>query len=244
MHVIRGGQLSRDERRLLVGLGRRVCRDWRCTDHGIWEIRGERRQHTYSKATCWAALDCLIDLAEQGVLSAPADYFRRERDAIRAAVEEQGYSRVCNSYTATFDSSEPDASLLLLPRYRYCEAADPRMVGTFAFVDSQLGVGPLLYRYRAGLDGLEGKESTFGACSFWAVDYLARAGRVAEARDRYERLLNYANDLGLYGEEIDAETGAAVGNFPQAFTHIGLINAALSLAKAESHSDKNGRSAA
>ncbi|MEZ2141798.1 glycoside hydrolase family 15 protein [Bradyrhizobium sp. DN5] len=244
MHVSRGGQLGRGERRLLVGLGRRVCQVWRYTDHGIWEIRGERRQHTYSKVTCWAALDCLIELAKQGVLSAPADDFRRERDAIRAAIEEQGYSRVCSSYTAAFDSVEPDASLLLLPRYRYCKANDPRMVSTFAFVDSELGVGPLLYRYRANCDGLEGKESTFAACSFWAVDYLARVGRVAEARDRFERLLDYANDLGLYGEEIDAETGAAVGNFPQAFTHIGLINAALSLAEAERRDDGNRRSSA
>jgi GH15 family glucan-1,4-alpha-glucosidase len=237
-HVNRGGQLSRSGRRLLAGLGRSVCQDWRNTDHGIWEIRGEGRHHTYSKASCWAALDCLIDMAEQGVLSVPLDRFRQERDAIRDMIEEQGYSQARNSYTGIFGSEEADASLLLLPRYRYCDPNHPRMAGTFAYLDAQLGAGPLLYRYRAGFDDLPGEESPFGVCSFWAVDYLARAGRLAEALDRFERLLGYASALGLYAEEIDAKSGAAIGNFPQAFTHIGLLNAALSLAEAE---DRAGR---
>lgn len=240
LHVNAGGQLSRDERWMLAGLGRSICQDWRNADHGIWEVRGEARHHTYSKVTCWTALDCLVDLAEKGVLSAPIDRFRQERDAIRATVEEQGFSPSRNSFTATFGSEDADASLLLLPRYRYCDPNDPRMVGTFAYIDSELGVGPLLYRYGSGFDGLEGNESPFGACSFWAIDYLARAGRVAEARDRFERILSYANDVGLYAEEIDAKTGAAIGNFPQAFTHIGLINAALSLDEAETRSKENG----
>lgn len=104
----------------------------------------------------------------------------------------------------------------------------------------ELGCGALLYRYRKGFDGLEGAESPFGICSFWAVDYLARAGRIDEAGGRFERLLSYANDVGLYAEEIDAETGAAIGNFPQAFTHVGLINAALSLTHARRQANREG----
>ncbi|MGE3280037.1 MAG: glycoside hydrolase family 15 protein [Alphaproteobacteria bacterium] len=232
-HAARGGDLSRSERRMLTGLGHCVCRDWNYQDHGIWEIRGAQRHYTYSKVTCWAALDCLVDLSERGVLSGSADKWRHVRDEIRAAIEQHGFNPTCNSYTSFFGSAEPDASLLLMPRYRYCEPDEPRMAGTFSYIDRELAVGPLVYRYRPGLDGLDGNESAFGFCSFWAVDYLAKAGELNAARLRFEQLLKHASDIGLYGEEIDAGTGEAIGNFPQAFTHIGLINAALSLAAAE-----------
>lgn len=232
MHAKAGGTLNRDQCRMVAGLGRSVCRSWRNTDHGIWEMRDAGRHHTYSKATCWAALDCLVQLGEGGFISASLDDFRRERDAIRAAVEEKGFDPARGSYTGVFGGQEPDASLLLLPRYQYCAADDPRMIGTFRYIDARLAAGPLLYRYPASYGALEGQESPFGACSFWAVDYLAKAGRVAQARERFEQLLGYANDLGLYAEEIDARTGEAIGNFPQAFTHIALISAALSLAQA------------
>lgn len=233
MHAKAGGHLSRDQRHMLAGLGRSVCRSWRSPDHGIWEMRDAGRHHTYSKATCWAALDCLVQLGKSGVVSGPLDAFRRERDAIRAAVEEQGFNPALNSYTGVFGGQEPDASLLLLPRYRYCAASDPRMTGTFGHIEARLSAGPLVYRYPALYDALEGQESPFAACSFWAVDYLAKAGRLSQARERFEQLLGYANDLGLYAEEIDEHTGQAIGNFPQAFTHIALIDAALSLAEAE-----------
>jgi GH15 family glucan-1,4-alpha-glucosidase len=237
-YVTRGGEISRDGRRMLVGFGKSVCRHWRRPDHGIWEMRGDRRHHTYSKVACWAALNCLIDLARLGIISVPLTRFLRERDALRAAVEAEGFNTELNSYVGTFNSLAADASLLLLPRYRFCDAADPKMIGTFTHLDAKLSSGALMYRYRHGYDELEGEESPFGICSFWAVDYLAQLGQVEAAERRFERLLSYGNDVGLFGEEIDAETGAAIGNFPQAFTHVGLINAAMSLARAGKSTDR------
>lgn len=231
-YVMRGGRISRDSQRMLVRLGKTVCREWRQADHGIWEIRSEERHHTHSKVTCWAALDCLLQLAEQDVLSVPGPLFRRERDAIRDAIEADGFNHDINSYSGVFNSRMADASLLLIPRFRYLKGNDPRMIGTLKYLDQKLGSGALMYRYRHGFDRLPGSEQPFGICSFWAVEALARAGRTDEARARFEQLLSYANDVGLYGEEIDAVTGEAIGNFPQAFTHVGLIDAALSLAAA------------
>ncbi|HET9664996.1 MAG TPA: glycoside hydrolase family 15 protein, partial [Burkholderiales bacterium] len=174
-YVMRGHQLSRDDCSMLAGLGKTVIREWRKPDHGIWEFRGAPRHNTYSKVTCWAALDCLADLAERGVLSVPIEQFRQERDAIREIVEADGFNTELDSYVGSFGTEVADASLLLLPRYRYCEAADPRMAGTMAYLDRQLATGALLYRYREGTDELEGHESPFGICSFWAVETLARA---------------------------------------------------------------------
>lgn len=231
-HVMAGGDIGRHERRMLVGFGNSVCRLWRQADDGIWEIRGNRRHYTYSKVSCWAALDCLVMLADKGVISVSADRFRQERDAIGERIEKEAFNRSINSYIGVLDASPwADASLLLLPRYRYCSADDPRMTGTFDYLDSELSCGPLMFRYRTGTDGMEGEEHPFGICSFWAVDYLARAGRGEEATKRFEQLLDMANDLGLYAEEIEPGTGAAIGNFPQAFTHVGLINAAVSLSR-------------
>lgn len=231
-YLARGGEMSRDGYKMLAGFGKSVCKEWRRADHGIWEVRGETRHYTYSKVACWAALDCLVELAKEGSLSVPVGDFSRARDDIRALIEEEGYDDELGSYTGAFGHRAADASLLLMPRYRYCHANDPRMKGTFAHLDSELGSGALMYRYRDGFDELEGDEHPFGICSFWSVDYLARAGRIEEATARFEQLLGYCNDVGLYGEEIDAGTGAAIGNFPQAFTHVGLINAAVSLAQA------------
>jgi GH15 family glucan-1,4-alpha-glucosidase len=231
-YMTRGGEISHDGRRMLAGFGENVCRHWRRPDHGIWEMRGDPRHHTYSKVACWAALDCLVDLDRRGIMSVPLSRFLRERDAIRAAVEAEGFNEELNSYVGTFGSLAADASLLLLPRYRYCDAVDLKMIGTFTHLDAKLSSEALMYRYRHGYDELEGEESPFGICSFWAVDYLAQSGQVEAAKGRFERLLSYANDVGLFGEEIDAVTGAAIGNFPQAFTHVGLINAAMSLARA------------
>jgi GH15 family glucan-1,4-alpha-glucosidase len=228
-YLCRGGSLDAFEKKLLVDFGKRVCAIWDRPDNGIWEIRGERRHYVHSKVLCWAALDRLIKLSEAGLVKAPADQFRHQRNAIREAIETRGYSAERGGYVANFEGTAADASLLLLPRYGYKSADDPRMAGTFRMIREELAHGSLLERYSRGHDGLRSQEGAFGICSFWQVDYLARCQKVREATETFEDLLRYGNDVGLYAEEIDLQTGAALGNFPQAFTHVGLIGAALSL---------------
>jgi GH15 family glucan-1,4-alpha-glucosidase len=168
---------------------------------------------------------------EAGQVRLSVDRFRAERETIRAAVEAHGYNQRLESYTRIFDGDELDASLLTLPLHGYVDGTHPRMRATCARIHEQLARGPLVYRYQGADDGLPPGEGAFGICSFWAVECLARGGNLARATQAFELLLGYANDLGLYAEEIDPETAASLGNFPQAFTHVGLINAALTLAQ-------------
>jgi GH15 family glucan-1,4-alpha-glucosidase len=227
----RGGRFARDATRLLNGLGRTVCERWQEPDEGIWEGRAGRFHHTYSKALCWVALDRLVELHDMLDLDLDVDRFRANRDAIRAAIETRGYNERLQSYTRVFDGDDLDASLLLLPLYGYIEATHPRMDATCQRIHEQLGRDGLIYRYLEQTDdGLPPGEGAFGICSFWAVECRARGGDRDGAERTFAHLLTYANDVGLLGEEIDPDTGAALGNFPQAFTHIGLINAALTLA--------------
>jgi GH15 family glucan-1,4-alpha-glucosidase len=230
--VEHGGTLDFAKARCIAGFGRTVCRLWREPDEGIWEARGARKHHTYSKIMCWVALDRLLKLASEGHVRIPEQRFRHEREAIAQAVEQQGFSRRLGSYVATFGGETPDASLLLAARSGFRRADDPRMRGTYELIERELGVDGMLYRYPPGSDGLPGNEGTFGIASFWAVEYLALAGRIDEARARFEALLTKSNDVGLFAEEIDPETGEALGNFPQAFTHVGLITAANALQRA------------
>lgn len=232
-YIERGGEIDAGEARCLAGFGLQVCKLWREPDEGIWEPRGPRTHHTHSKIMCWVALDRLLKLASMRKLRVPVAQFRRERDAIEDAVERRGFNKELNSYVGEFDGSLPDASLLLAARSGYRRADDPRMQGTYELIQDRLAADGLLYRYFPGSDGLPGREGAFGIAGFWAVEYLALAGRVAEARERFEDLLGRANDLGLYAEEIDPVSGAALGNFPQAFTHVGLIAAALAIYRAE-----------
>jgi len=233
-YVMRGGRLDGWHVRMLRKLGDEVCRRWREPDEGIWEIRSGRQQHTYSKVMCWIALDRLIKMHTEGHVRVPAGRYRSVRGEIREVVEQRGYNTELDSYVTTLDGNQVDASLLLLPIYGYTEAGAPRMRSTYARIQDELGHDSLLYRYAPGTDdGLRSEEGAFGLCSFWDEDILARRGDVEEAKAHMEKMLPYANDLGLFAEEIDPQTGAALGNFPQAFTHIGFINAALSIAKAE-----------
>jgi GH15 family glucan-1,4-alpha-glucosidase len=228
-----GGRLDRASRKLLDGIGHTVVRRWREPDDGIWEVRSGRQHHVHSKVLCWVALDRLIEMEEAGHLDGCSDEFQGEREALRQVIEERGFNEGLGAYTRTLDGADLDASVLLLPLYGYCDAGSPRMRSTVRAVRGYLGEGPLLYRYRAG-DGLPEGEGTFGICAFWLVECLARAGEMGEATGLFEQLLGYANDVGLYAEEIDPASGEALGNFPQGFTHIGLINAALTLAEAGS----------
>ena len=227
-----GGRFDRDATGLLAGVGRTVCERWREPDEGIWEGRAGRFHHTHSKILCWVALDRLIELHETHGLRIDVARFRAERDAIRAAVETRGYNDRIGSYTRLLDGDDLDASLLTLPFYGYAEATDPRMASTCARIHERLGRNGLIDRYAEGSgDGLPAGEGAFGICGFWGVECRARGGDLGGAIASFERLLGYANDVGLFGEEIDPTTGATLGNFPQAFTHLGVINAALTLAE-------------
>ncbi len=228
--TVRGGRLDRGTRRMLAGFGDTVCRRWSEPDEGIWEPRGGRRHNTYSKAMCWVALERLCRLNDEGHISAPTARYRQVQREIRDAIETRGFSQTLDSYVSALDNDTVDAALLLLSRYGYADATSARMHTTYHRIRQTLGADGLLYRYLGDDDGLPGHEGAFGICSFWAVSYLAQAGRHDEAAAAFEHVLSYANDLGLFAEEIDPTTGASLGNFPQAFTHVGLIDAALQLA--------------
>lgn len=224
-----GGSIDGATADMLVGFGREVCRDWDQPDQGIWEERGPGRDFVHSRALSWAALQRLLELHEKGHLPRlPAAEFARARDEIRHDVETLGWSEQLQSYTRTLGGSSVDASLLLLPWYGYCKADSPRMRGTWRRIRERLGLGRGFFRRYDG--PLTRGEGAFGICSFWAAEFLALGGgSLEEAQEHFESLLGFANDVGLYGEEIEPETGAALGNFPQAYTHVGLINAALSI---------------
>ena len=227
------GAFDRDTTHLLQGLGHTVCRRWREPDEGIWEIRAGRQHHTHSKVLCWVALDRLLTMHKQGHLrltTSALDRFQEERGALRTEIEVHGYNEQLQTYTRTFDGDDLDASLLTLPLYGYISGTHPRMRATCQRVRGHLGRGALVSRYSSATDdGLAPGEGAFGICSFWAVECLARGDEIAAATQAFEELLTYANEVGLYAEQIDLATGAALGNFPQAFTHIGLIDAALTL---------------
>jgi GH15 family glucan-1,4-alpha-glucosidase len=206
-----------------------VCTLWREPDEGIWEIRAGRRHHTYSKAMCWVALDRLLRLHAAGLLRVPVERFQREQAAIREQIERRGFDESIGSYVSVLDGDAVDASLLQLGRSGYADPASVRMRGTLAMVRARLGRNGLIQRYLTD-DGLPPGEGAFGICSFWAVTAQALAGDRDGAGKTFEFLLGHANDVGLFAEEIDPESGALLGNFPQAFTHVGLIDAAVTLA--------------
>ncbi len=227
-----GGRLDRDTGRRLAGIADLVCRTWTQPDSGIWEVRSEPTHFTHSKMMCWVALDRALRLSHAGhVPSKHAATWRRERRAIRDFIETRCWSVDLRSYTRQAGGEELDASLLLGVLFGY-ESPDPeRLPATVDAIRRELGHGPLLARYD-GDDGLEGTDGAFLCCSFWLADALARIGRVDEATALMEQLLALANDVGLYAEELDAQTNELLGNTPQALVHLALINAAVSIGKA------------
>jgi GH15 family glucan-1,4-alpha-glucosidase len=233
-HFVRsGGKLQADEQKLLAGFGEMVCKHWREPDQGIWEIRGAKRHYTFSKVMCWVALDSLIKLHEQGCIRIDLERLHQEREAIAQAIETRGFNESLGSYAAELDGDRLDAAVLLMGCLGYKDPGHARMRATFDRIRERLGSDGLLYRYEQGADRFAEPEGAFGICSFWAVDNLAKRGDLADATEAFEHILTFANDLGLYAEEIDVATGAALGNFPQAFTHVGLINAAMALVEAQ-----------
>jgi pentatricopeptide repeat protein len=237
-YVERGGRLDDAEKNLIAMFARMACEVWREPDHGIWEIRTAPRQNTHSKLMCWAALDRALRIHTSHPLPIDAARLARKREAIRADIEANAWNPRMGSYAGVYGTDAADASLLLMPRFGYIQACDPRMLGTTRHVLQQLTVDGLLYRYPPGTryDGIAGGEHLFAICNFWCVDCLARQGRVDEARALYERLLSLRTPTGLYAEEFDVRSGRPVGNFPQAFSHVGSITAALSLRAATQRS--------
>jgi GH15 family glucan-1,4-alpha-glucosidase len=241
--INRGNAFSPAERRLLSRVGDVVCSMWRQKDDGIWEVRNMRRHNTFSKVMCWSALDNLVKLGDKDMLSIPREKFTRNRDEIYAEVMEKAFDRNINSFVGAYGESYVDATALLLPRNGFIEASDPRMLGTWERIKERLDHDGWIMRYESGVDGMAGEEGAFGICSFWAVDFLARAGKLDEAKERLDRLVNSANDVGLYAEELDTRTGEFLGNIPQAFTHTGFINAVLTVDRIERgrHPDRKDR---
>jgi GH15 family glucan-1,4-alpha-glucosidase len=216
--------------RALIGLGKYVAEHWDEPDEGIWEPRSGRVNHTNSRLMCWTALDRLLALGEKGRLqNVPREWFTRERDRMRAQIEQRAWNEDLQSYVATLDGDDLDATLLRLAWYGFEHADSKRMKSTYQKIREELGAGnDLLYRYKR-----TPPEGAFGICGFWGVEQLALAGSLREAHRAFQNLAQYGNDLGLFAEEIDPQTGDALGNFPQAFTHVGLISAALTLAEQE-----------
>jgi GH15 family glucan-1,4-alpha-glucosidase len=227
----RGAELDRDIGRRLAEIADLVCKIWRETDSGIWEVRSEPLHFTQSKMLCFVALTRAIELADANVIPGKnSEQWRREATAIQDFVESRCFSPSKGAYVRAAGSEELDASLLLASLAGYSKGDDPRLVATIDAIRRELGRGPLLYRYLCE-DGLRGHEGVFLPCSFWLVEALARAGRFDEAGELMEQLLDLANDVGLYAEEIEPETGDFLGNFPQGLVHLALVSAAVCYAE-------------
>jgi GH15 family glucan-1,4-alpha-glucosidase len=205
---------------------------WREPDEGIWEVRGGRQQFTHSKMMAWLAFDRAVKLVEHCNCAADQEHLERwqaVRDEIHREVCERGYNAKKNAFTQVYGSDELDASLLMMALTGFLPIEDERVVGTIEAIQRELTHDGLILRYRThanNVDGLPGGEGVFLPCSFWMADCLHLLGRTAEARELFERLLALRNDLGLLSEEYDPRAGRQLGNFPQAFTHVALINTA------------------
>jgi GH15 family glucan-1,4-alpha-glucosidase len=228
-----GHKLSPDVAKWVEWVADHVIDVWERPDEGIWEIRGEPQHFVYSKAMAWLALDRAILLAEQYGLEGDVARWHEERERIKQDVIEQGFDEESNSFTASYECKEIDAANLRLGLMEFLPPDDPRIQGTIDRVMDELMSGNCLVKRYMYDDGLPGVEGAFGLCTFWLVDMLALSGRLEEARKVFDAMVARASHLGLYSEEIDPETGAFLGNFPQAFTHIGLINSTIYLAYAE-----------
>jgi GH15 family glucan-1,4-alpha-glucosidase len=223
------GQTGRE----IANIADYVAQHWRDRDSGIWEVRSEATHFIQSKALCWVALDRACVLGARGLIPDRRARWRSEADAIRSFVAAEGWDENRQSYVRAPDMRELDAGLLTMAILSYDDPKSERVRGTVEAIRRELMAGPFVYRYR-GEDGVAGEEGAFLTCSFWLADALARQGRLAEARSLMDELIAAANDVGLYSEEIDPATGEFLGNFPQGLTHLALINAAVSIADAES----------
>ena len=220
-----------------------VCDNWSRTDEGIWEVRGGRQHFVYSKVMCWVAIDRALRLADKRSFPADRERWQKVRDQIYEEIMERGWNPSRQAFVQAYDSDALDASTLIMPLVFLMSPTDPRMISTLDSINRSPDKGglvsnSLVYRYDVGrtLDGVAGSEGTFNICSFWLVEAMTRAGRtdrsrLDDARLMFEKMLSYANHLGLYAEET-GHSGESLGNFPQAFTHLALISAAFNLNRA------------
>lgn len=233
LHAARVAGLPPDENawRIQRGIVSFLEGDWRKPDNGIWEVRGPQRHFTHSKVMAWVAMDRAVKSVEQFGTPGDAAKWAAVRDAIRSEVLEQGFNTKLNAFVQYYGSDQPDASLLMLPLTGFIDARDPRMIGTVKLIQDRLTYDGFLRRYENehDVDGLPPGEGAFLLCTFWLVDNLALQGRFSEAEEIYERLVALRNDVGLLSEQYDPETKRMLGNFPQAFSHVGLINSARNL---------------
>jgi GH15 family glucan-1,4-alpha-glucosidase len=216
---------------------------WREPDDGIWEVRGPRRHFTHSKVMAWVAIDRAIKTAEEYNMVGPVDEWKAIRQEIHDQVCDQGFNATKGSFTQYYGSDQLDASLLMIPLVGFLPAHDPRVRGTIEAIERELVDGGFVLRYRTvdtgDVDGLSGREGAFLACSFWLADCLSMLGRDHDARQLLDRLMGLRNDLGLLSEEYDPVAGRLVGNFPQAFSHVSLVNSASKLAGDEKPSQSH-----
>ena len=220
--------------RVLRGLVDWVSKNWHLPDYSIWEVRGEVRHYVFSKVMSWVALDRGIRMAEELSLESDTAAWRVARDALHAEIMERGWSESRQSFVQSYGDEALDAAALAIPMVRFLPWNHPRVHSTVRTVARELTTidGELVYRYRHP-DGLEGEEGAFSICTFWLAQALAMIGEKERAERVFRRMLRHANHVGLYSEEIDPATGEFLGNFPQAFTHIALINCAAALARLE-----------
>jgi GH15 family glucan-1,4-alpha-glucosidase len=231
-------QASKEAWALQRSLLRHLEHAWKEPDEGIWEVRGPRRHFTHSKVMAWVAFDRGVQAVERFGRTGPVDRWRRVRAEIHGEVLRKGFDAELDSFVGFYGAKRVDASLLVIPLVGFLPADDPRMVGTVAEIERELVRDGFVQRYRAdeetqSIDGLPPGEGVFLPCTFWLVDNLALQGRLDEARELFERLLALRTDLGLLAEEYDPELRRQLGNFPQAFTHVSLVNSAFNLACAE-----------
>jgi GH15 family glucan-1,4-alpha-glucosidase len=207
-----------------------VADNWDKPDEGIWETRGGRQPFVCGRLMCWVALDRALRLADQTGRPANVDVWRAARDEIYSTIMSKGWNDELKAFTQYEGSDVLDASILQMPLMNFITPGDPKWQSTLAAMDRVLVTDSLVYRYdpKASPDGFKGSEGTFSLCSFWYVDALARSGGLDDARLAFEEMLTYANHVGLFSEEIGLD-GQQLGNLPQAFTHLSLINAALNL---------------
>jgi GH15 family glucan-1,4-alpha-glucosidase len=226
-----GHQLYAETWRAVRGFADLVARRWPEPDAGIWEIRGDAVHHVHSKLMGWLALDRALRIADTHRLGArQRRRWEHARDAIATEVRTRGFDPAKETYVRSYDSTELDAALLVLPLVGIDDLASPRVRGTIDAIRDELSAGgPLLYRYPPGRDGLPGTEGAFLPCSFWLVQALARTGQRSEAIELFQTLLEHASPLGLFAEEMDPATGAHLGNFPQTLTHAALVQAVLAI---------------
>jgi GH15 family glucan-1,4-alpha-glucosidase len=218
---------------------------WDQPDEGIWEVRGGRRHFTHSKVLAWVAFDRGVQAVERLGLDGPVDRWRQLREEIHEEVCREAFSVELNSFTQSYGSSELDASTLLIPLLGFLPPDDPRVIGTIDAIQRELTRDGFVERYKTheenAVDGLVGREGVFLPCSFWLVDALLMLERDDEARELFEKLLDISNDLGLLAEEYDPSAKRQLGNFPQAFTHVGLVNSAYNLSHHDSPHEQRPR---